>query len=196
VAASALLEIPRATPETIAKVWDSLLRSRTLVLDEMAFRNRAVAEEGDSEAVRLSLELAAGRRRLANLLVAGPGGDLPERYRATVARTRAETERVERALAERSAAFRSELERGRIGFTDVAPAVPRGCALVFTPPRGYANRAHLAPVLPDSGASRRWSVWTRRRDRRSHPPMAGDEQQRAGRARRSRGAREPRRAPP
>jgi CHAT domain-containing protein/tetratricopeptide (TPR) repeat protein len=154
VATSALLGIPDAPVRDIDRVWDAVARARMLVLDEMAFRSRAAAEQGDSETVRLSAELMDGRRRLANLLVAGPGGDSPARYRATVDRTREETERTERALAARSASFRSSQGRGRIGLSDVAPALPHGCALVaYTTAGDSSSLAYLAFVLPSSEAA-------------------------------------------
>jgi CHAT domain-containing protein/tetratricopeptide (TPR) repeat protein len=151
VATSALLGMRDATIQDIELVWDAVVRARTLVLDEMAFRSRAASEQGDSETVRLSAELMDGRRRLANLLVAGPGGDSPARYRATVDRTRVETERTERALAARSAAFRSNLDRNRIGLSEAAAALPAGCALVaYTTAGDSSSLAYLAFVLRSS----------------------------------------------
>ncbi len=139
----------RAFPAgAVPRVWDSLIRGRTLVLDEMASRNRAAAESGDRESMRLTEDLAGARRLLANLLVAGPGEDPPERYRESVARARSAAELAERRLAGKSAAFRTDQARDRIGLAEVVSSLPHGGALVAYAAAGdSANRSYVAFVL-------------------------------------------------
>ena len=111
-------------------VWGSVVRSRALVLDEMAARHRTVSRAADPETARLAETLTSARERLARLVVRGPGHDPPERYHKLLDETRQEKERAERALAERSQTFRAELARAKIGFDDVAAALPSEAALV------------------------------------------------------------------
>jgi len=118
------------SPGSAQKAWDVLLRSRALVLDEMAARRRAVAEADDPEVARLAGGLTTARRRLANLLVRGPGPRGPELYRSLIEDARREREGAERALAAKSASFREELGRTRLGLADVAGALPAGSVLV------------------------------------------------------------------
>jgi CHAT domain-containing protein/Tfp pilus assembly protein PilF len=110
------------------KVWDVLMRSRALVLDEMAARHRAIA--GAAEIGRLAEELAAAHQRLANLMVRGPGDESTERYRRILDEARREKERAERALAERSVAFQGELERRQAGMADITSALPPESGLI------------------------------------------------------------------
>ncbi|HET9951702.1 MAG TPA: CHAT domain-containing tetratricopeptide repeat protein [Candidatus Eisenbacteria bacterium] len=147
VALSILAESPRASASLVSRVWDSLIRARMLVLDEMASRHRMATGSGDPETKRLAEELAEARRLLANLLVAGPRGDPPEHYRAAVERSRAAAELAERRLAESSAAFRRDQSRDRIGLREVVASLPPRTALVAYATAGdSANRSVIAFV--------------------------------------------------
>ena len=74
VAASLLVRQPEALLGWTREVWDGVIRSRALVLDEMAARRRVVGTA--EEIARLGLALGEARERLANLVVRGPGDDL------------------------------------------------------------------------------------------------------------------------
>jgi len=112
-------------PESLRRVWDALLRSRSFVLDEVASRHRQV-----SEITRCSKEFASASERLANLMVRGPGQDSPEKYRRLLDGARQEREQNERRLAESCSGFRQEQAANRMGIADVARALPAGSALV------------------------------------------------------------------
>ena len=115
-------------PGSRRAVADSVVRSRALVLDEMAARHRSF---GDSpEVTRLAEELGAISRRIANLTVRGPSVDAPEHYRDLLNSTLAQQERIERDLATKSADFQQQRTRGRLGLDEVAQALPPGSALV------------------------------------------------------------------
>jgi CHAT domain-containing protein/tetratricopeptide (TPR) repeat protein len=133
-------------PSGAATVWDALVRSRALVLDEMATRRRAVSEARDPDVARLVGELAAARERLVRLVVRGPGDDA-EGERARVDEARAGKERLERALAEASASFRREQARTRVGFEDVAAALPGDAALLAYVRSNRSPAAYVAFVL-------------------------------------------------
>ena len=111
-------------------VLDSIVRSRALVLDEMAARRHDVAASGDPETQRLGRELAAARDRLAHLVVRGPVTETPEQYRELLEQTRREKEHAEEALAAQSIAFRDQQNLAAVGLPDVEQAMPRQTALV------------------------------------------------------------------
>jgi CHAT domain-containing protein/Tfp pilus assembly protein PilF len=117
-------------PNAAARAYDVLVRWRGLVLDEMAGRSRAIAATGDSTTRRLVLELNSARERLANLIVRGPEGIPPDRYRELLAAAQEVRERAEQRLARRSASFRRELELSQVGLAEIAAALPPHSALV------------------------------------------------------------------
>jgi CHAT domain-containing protein len=92
--------------------------------------------------------LGAARRRLANLLVAGPRGDSPPGYRSQVDRARDEMEMMERTWASQSAPFRREQRRDRIDLSQVARSIPERAALVAYAVAGdSATRGYVAFIL-------------------------------------------------
>lgn len=143
LALAILARSPHQAPGTVARVWDSVIRSRALVLDEVAARTRLVGD-----LAQLAKALDESRQRLANLLVRGAVDQDPERYRAMVEAARRETERAEGALAGASAEFRSDRARGDIGWLEVASSLPRKAALVAFVVYGEGSeRAYLALAL-------------------------------------------------
>jgi CHAT domain-containing protein/tetratricopeptide (TPR) repeat protein len=118
------LMAPGASPEA-ARVLDAVVRSRGLILDELAERSRFArdgsAVSGDDRAAH------AARQRYANLVVRS----LQESVSPTVldeARRRAEA--AERELAERNAVARADAVRRDEGLTRVRAALPPASALV------------------------------------------------------------------
>ncbi|MBI4242265.1 MAG: CHAT domain-containing protein [Candidatus Rokubacteria bacterium] len=112
------------------RAWDALLRSRALILDEMAARRRLVVETGDPELFRLYGGLASARGHLAGLRVRVPSGHHSERLRQLLDEARRQKEQAERLLAEKSLVFRDRLEKDRLGLDEVAASLPPGSALV------------------------------------------------------------------
>jgi len=117
-------------PASRRRVLDSLTRSRAVVLDEMAARQRAVSGSEDPRVVRLAEELTSARARLANLTVSGLDGMELEEYQLLLEDARDEKERAESALAEASVLFAREQRRGKLGLEEVASSLPEGSALV------------------------------------------------------------------
>ncbi len=142
-------------PSTARRALDSLVRSRGVVLDAMAARNRGVSGAGDPEIDRLASALTDARERLANLTVRGLGDLDPVVYRKLLDQAREEKERAERALAGSSAEFAQEQERSRLGLDEVLVHLPAKSALVsFTVyeqlPVGSADdptRSYMAVVV-------------------------------------------------
>ena len=113
------------------EVYDDLIRSRALVLDEMATRQRLRADASATPALgTLWNELTSARQKLANLAVRGPADESGQRYAAELDAARREKERLEAALAESSAAVRQELTRTEVGLPDVLASVPARSAVV------------------------------------------------------------------
>ena len=67
------LALSLVTADSSASVLDAVVRGRSLVLDEMAMRRRAVNDEAVGPAASLWTTLRQARERLANLVIRGPG---------------------------------------------------------------------------------------------------------------------------
>jgi hypothetical protein len=137
------VRLAAAAPEDSARTraaWDAVVRSRALVLAEMAERSRAASRPTEPEARALADELAGARRRYANLVMRGPEDGPPEAWQESVDAARREKESVERALAERS--------------DRPAPVVPAGLdeTLAALPPRAaLLGWARWDPAGSDGG---------------------------------------------
>ncbi len=121
-----MLSLVGLTPQAAAAGADAVVRSRALVLDEVAGRQRTAAGADRT----LAAGLATARQRLANLVVQGPGAMPRERFDALVDAARRDSEVAERRLAEGSDDFRLERDRAHIGLSEVAAALPPGTTLV------------------------------------------------------------------
>lgn len=117
-------------PSGARQAWDAVIRSRALILDEMAGRHRAVTQSNDPDVAHLAEDLSVARKRLANLVVRGLGDEPPERYRNVLDSARQKEEQAEHALAEKSFGFRMEQAKSRIGLEELADALPTGSSLV------------------------------------------------------------------
>ena len=116
-----------ADREQLELLWDTVVRSRALVLDEMARRTRKLTSDDDANASRLRNELASARRHLAALMLRGPRQDTTEAYRRELEAARSTKERLEVELASRQ----PRREHGEdAGLDAVRRALPEGTALV------------------------------------------------------------------
>jgi CHAT domain-containing protein/tetratricopeptide (TPR) repeat protein len=126
------VENPDIAPQSIPRVWDAIVRSRALVLDEMAERHHATAGLLDPDIARLDKQLGSARERLAHLVLRGPRGMPSDRYHTMLDKARQEKEQAERMLAEKSVAFREEQARSQVGLNEVVAALPaQGALLAF-----------------------------------------------------------------
>ncbi len=143
------LAVERPGKVSTPTLFDALVRSRAVVLDEMAARNRSVVVSTSPEVARLAETLAGVRSRLASMTVRGLGSLDPEAYRALLDRTRDEKEQAERALGAASAEFAEEQQRARVGLDEVLAARPPKSAVV-----AYVVYRHqlLPPAAPDPKA--------------------------------------------
>ncbi|UCF69010.1 MAG: tetratricopeptide repeat protein, partial [Acidobacteriota bacterium] len=131
-----------------ARVLDALIRSRSVILDEMAARHRTISGSEDEKIGSLLAEWASARARLANLTVRGLAGQDPDRYRAMLDEARGKKERVETALAAASASFAAEQQRTRLGLDEVAASLPAGSALVAFALYGRNASLHELDTAP------------------------------------------------
>jgi CHAT domain-containing protein len=147
-----MLQLSSANPgdrQMSAAAWDAVIRTRGIVLDEMAARHRSASTSESKEIAALVEALASTRQRLADLYVRGVRDDSPERYRLLLEEAIQEEERAERNLAEKSAEFREDHSRNQIGLPDLVATLPAKRALVaFVRYRPFnLEPAYLAFVL-------------------------------------------------
>ena len=140
VALTVLASRPKSEPD-VRRVWDEVVRSRALVLDEMAARHRRVLNAGSPASTELAGALEAARGRLACLVVNGARGLRLTDYREKFRASQEEVERLERRLGDESAAFRESRSASGIGLAEVLNALPAGTALV-----AYVRFEQLSPV--------------------------------------------------
>lgn len=117
-------------PDAERGAWDALIRARALVLDEMAARHRTLSGTTDPEIDRLAREVASARGRLAHLVINGPVNEPLENYRASLDKARQEKEQAERALGEKSVAFRQEQARTQVGLEEAIASLPLNSTLI------------------------------------------------------------------
>lgn len=110
----------------LTPVFDAVIRSRGIVLDEFAARPRA-GSSSDPNLKALADAVIESRQRFANLVVRSLQEPVP---RAMLDDARRQKEDAERALAERSIETRAELTRLSAGAADVRRALPPGATLV------------------------------------------------------------------
>ena len=134
-----------------AALYDAVVRSRALVLDEMATRRRTAAQTAQADAQPQWAALSAARQRLAGLVVRGPADGRSKEYFAAVEEARRAKEQAERVLAEVSATFRAQRAQEEIGFDQVRAALPPRTALVsfvrYEHAAGTSAARYLAFVL-------------------------------------------------
>ena len=120
----------RRDSAAIALAWDALIRSRAMVLDEIATRHRIVLAATDSATTALASASVRAGEGLATLLTRGAGSRGPGAYAAALDSARRAQRLAEQALAERSAGLRGQLARSAIGYPQLAGALPPGWGLV------------------------------------------------------------------
>jgi CHAT domain-containing protein/tetratricopeptide (TPR) repeat protein len=125
----------------LGKVWDSLIRSRAIIYDEMAARHRILTEVSNPEISSLVESFNSARQNLANLVVRGTGSFSQEKdYQNQLSKARTEKEQAERALARASATYRETFEQSRAGLIEIKSSLPPGFALL-----SFARYIHYEP---------------------------------------------------
>jgi len=130
VALSALVSGAEVGDALKARVWDQLVRSRALVLDEMASRHWVTHRVASTELAPRVAALREARKTLAELVLRGPDFERPERYVAQLEQAKQIRDRAERALADGSRAFRESRRTALAGAEQVMAGLPTDAALV------------------------------------------------------------------
>jgi CHAT domain-containing protein/tetratricopeptide (TPR) repeat protein len=142
-----------AEPGAIEGVLDAVVRSRALVLDEIAARHRVARSSSDPEIGRLEAVLATSRERLARLALRAAGDDPGEGDRRLIQEAQREKEDAEAALAARSRLFREERDESQRGIAAVRAALGGDDALVsFVQYRREGRPADRTPPVLSYGA--------------------------------------------
>ena len=119
-----------AADQDAIPAFDAVVRGRSVVLDEMAMRQRLRATAARAALQPLWASLTAASRRLANLTARGAGDSTAQTYATQLERARREKVDAEIALAERSSSARRELTRRDVGLEDLRTDLPEDGALV------------------------------------------------------------------
>jgi CHAT domain-containing protein/tetratricopeptide (TPR) repeat protein len=145
----------RTDPEEIARAWDTVVRTRAIVLDEFVARHATLrgVDGGTLAAARDSTDIA--RAALARILTAGPS-DPGEARAAAVTSARKRLARAEEKLGEESLVFRRVQEGARVGLDEVIASLPEESALVafvrYIPAEAPADLVQHPPVPHSYGA--------------------------------------------
>ena len=107
-------------------VFNAVIQSRGVILDELVAREKARSGSGP-ETASLNATAIQARQRYANLIVRSLQEQVP---RAMLDEARQQKEDAERALAESSVDARTEMRRADISFNDVDEALPHDAVLV------------------------------------------------------------------
>ena len=109
-------------------VFNAVIQSRGVILDELVAREKARSGSGP-ETASLNATATQARQRYANLIVRSLQEQVP---RAMLDEARQQKEDAERALAESSVDARTEMRRADISFNDVDEALPdEACTRLF-----------------------------------------------------------------
>jgi CHAT domain-containing protein len=122
-----------------------------MILDELAARSHNWRQRGDSSTLGLWQQLTDARTRLAGLAMREASGAGSQKQ---IAAARAETERLEEALAATDLRFRFEQKRARAGLDDVLARLEPNTALVSF----VAGAEYRAFVASASGAVRSFNL--------------------------------------
>ncbi len=136
---------------TSGRAWDAFVRSRAIVLDEMASRKRTVDTSSDSTLRRLNDALAQTRETLAERSFEPPSQSGSDRV--TLDGLRARRDSLERELARKSSTFRRDLIRTRAGLDDVLRTLAPDEALV-----SYACYLEFPTAERRAPHARRWTA--------------------------------------
>ncbi len=135
------------TARDVERAWDTIVRSRALVLDEMIARRRVMHADAGPRVFERARDLDAARNRLAHAVTVESAGD------HELARLQEDRDTAERALAEESAAFEKSLTERRVGFEAVRASLPPASALVAYARYGDATQGGTRPLgVPWYGA--------------------------------------------
>jgi CHAT domain-containing protein/tetratricopeptide (TPR) repeat protein len=131
VAFSVLASMPPAErpADALTEVWNAVIRSRSLVLDQIASRHELAGEQRGGPSADLMRRLAMAANRLARVVVQGPSVARPETYRARFEQALAEKEKLEHELAALAEGSGGSPAGADVSLHGVVAALPDGTGL-------------------------------------------------------------------
>src|SRR5262245_42693207 len=132
LALTILLEETRdnALSDDIARVWDSIVRSRAMVLDEITARVKDAAAPASGGGLTLVERLALARRKLSRIIVLGLGKAGLEDHQHDLKLAAEDCERAERELAQASASYGRRITRSQAGLDNLIASLPLDTGLI------------------------------------------------------------------
>ncbi len=118
------------SPERRINLWNAVVRSRALVLDEMAQRHRFEAATADPLLAELADSLSLARAALAQLHVRGPRRDDDNPYEEQLLSARKVMESLERRLGLASSYFQAVAPGQPVSPVLITEALPHGSTMV------------------------------------------------------------------
>ena len=123
------LSVVRDRPALTTEVWDAILQSRALALEEASARHRSALGADNDDRAELSSAFAGARQKLASLVVRGPAGTPMTAYREALYHASQEKQETERAFAAASVDAPDAQKRGS-SLSDIRAALPASSAIV------------------------------------------------------------------
>ncbi|MGE3888535.1 MAG: CHAT domain-containing protein [Vicinamibacterales bacterium] len=120
------LSAVRGASQDVSRVYDLVIQSRGVILDELAARNR-LGGPNDPTVDDLQTRTNRARQRFANLLVRSLEGAVPQDQ---LDEARQEKDEAERVLASQSVEARAEMARSPADLDAVQESLPDGSVLV------------------------------------------------------------------
>lgn len=143
--ALSLLKTGESSART-ARVWDAIIRSRAVVLDEFTARNMTIATQPGTAIATLVDSSLAEREYLANLSLRGPGYRDDNDYRQILIDSRRKLDRLEREISLVDARLGRDRKARELGQDAVRAHLEPGTALVsyvvYRRPVGDPELAH------------------------------------------------------
>ena len=124
------LSLIRDRPAFTSDVWDVIMQSRALALEEASARHRSASGAEDHRRVELRHAFARARQRLASLVVRGPAGAPMAAYREALDRASREKQETEGALVAATVGGRDAEKPDSGSLSEIRAALPPASAIV------------------------------------------------------------------
>jgi len=142
----------------VGQVWDTLIHSRAVVLDEFTARNMTLSSQTDSLATALLDSSLVLREHLANLTLRGVGPGDATTYIQTLAECRRDLDQLDRRISLTDSHTGLARAARDLGRNEVLNALPSGSVLIsyvlyrrpVGDPAENAHEDHLMAIVADS----------------------------------------------
>lgn len=136
-----LAQMKTRDPKLVRTVWESICRSRSVVLDERARLQREANSATEPHVVALRKKMQEAQSELARQIVASSFSSPEARDEKALQLARETADAAERALSEASAIDREEISLAHWTWEDLLGGLPPGAALVsYAVRRAYIHQ--------------------------------------------------------